>query len=207
MARPRAADHEDKRQAILAAAAELFARTGFDRASMAEVAKACGVSKALLYHYYASKEALLFDILKLHLTRLLETVRAEDDPALPPSLRLERLVSALLFAYRDADAMHNVQINELAKLPPTAQSELKELQRAIVAIVADALAAGSPGLAADRDRLLKPVTMTLFGALNWSYLWFRDGGPISRHELARLVTRLVMAGARELGKGLPQVAS
>jgi TetR/AcrR family transcriptional regulator len=207
MARPRAADHEDKRQAILAAAAGLFARTGFDRASMAEVARACGVSKALLYHYYASKEALLLDMLKRHLTRLLETVRAEDDPALPPALRLERLVSALLFAYRDADAVHNVQINELAKLPPAARSELEKLQRAIVAILAEALAAGSPGLAADRDRLLEPVTMTLFGALNGSYLWFRDGGPLGRHELARLVTRLVMAGARELGEGSLQAAS
>jgi TetR/AcrR family transcriptional regulator len=50
MARPRAADHDDKRQAILAAAATLFAEHGYDGTAMAEVARACGVSKALLYH-------------------------------------------------------------------------------------------------------------------------------------------------------------
>lgn len=198
MARPRAADHDDKRQAILEAAARLFASAGYDATSMAEVARACGVSKALLYHYYASKEALLFDILRFHLTALLDAVRAADDRSLPPPLRLERLVTALLVAYRDADAMHNVQINELARLPPTARSELKELQRGIVEVVADAIAAGSPGLAKDRDHLLKPVTMVLFGALNWSYLWFRDGGPLTREAFAQLVTRLILTGARSL---------
>ena len=199
MARPRAADHDDKRQAILAAAAALFAEHGYDGTPMAEVARACGVSKALLYHYYAAKEGLLYDILKQHLGRLLETVRVEDDPTLPPSLRLERLVTALLMAYRDADALHRVQIGELGKLPADAQAELKALQRGIVEVLADALLAASPRLATSRERLLKPLTMTLFGAVNWSYLWFRDDGPLRREELARLIARLFVVGARELG--------
>lgn len=198
MARPRAADHGDKRQAILETAAGLFAATGYDGTAMAEVARACGVSKALLYHYYASKEALLLDILRYHLTGLRDTVAAADDPALPATARLERLVMALLRAYRDADAMHNVQINELGKLPEAAQGELKELQRGIVGVVAGAVAAANPRLAADRDRLLGPVTMALFGALNWSYLWFRDDGPVTREEFGAMVTRLFTAGAREL---------
>lgn len=199
MARPRAADHDGKRQAILEAAAELFAARGYDATAMAEVARACGVSKALLYHYYAAKEALLEDMLRRHLERLLATVQEADDPTLPPSLRLERLVTALLVAYREADAVHQVQVSELGKLPPVARAELKDLQRGIVEVVAQALAAASPKLASSRDRLLRPVTMTLFGALNWSYLWFRDGEPLHRDELARLVTRLFVVGARELG--------
>ena len=64
MARPRSADHGIKRRAILDRSAALFARNGYDRTAMAEVAAACGVSKALLYHYYDSKDALLFDILR-----------------------------------------------------------------------------------------------------------------------------------------------
>jgi AcrR family transcriptional regulator len=70
MARPIAADHDEKRRAILKAAARLFASQGFDRASMAEIALACRVSKALLYHYYASKDQLLFDIIRAHLDDL-----------------------------------------------------------------------------------------------------------------------------------------
>jgi AcrR family transcriptional regulator len=54
MARPRAADHDDKRAALLDTAASVFATRGFDGASMSDIARALGVSKALIYHYYAS---------------------------------------------------------------------------------------------------------------------------------------------------------
>ena len=66
MARPRSSGYDGKRRAILRRSAQLFARNGYDRTSMAEVASASGVSKALLYHYYVGKESLLFDILYAH---------------------------------------------------------------------------------------------------------------------------------------------
>ena len=46
--------------------------------------------------------------------------------------------------------------------------------------------------------LLKPVTMSLFGMLNWFYMWFRDGGPVSRREYAALATKLLVGGIRGL---------
>ncbi|MBL4811043.1 MAG: helix-turn-helix transcriptional regulator, partial [Rhodobacteraceae bacterium] len=67
MARTIATDYADKRRAILRAAARLFADEGFNKASMANVATACGISKANIYHYYPSKTSLLFDMLESHL--------------------------------------------------------------------------------------------------------------------------------------------
>ena len=66
---------------------------GYDRTSMAEVAYASGVSKALLYHYYIGKENLLFDILHAHLQDLMDAVRAVD-PKLVPRARLRALIGA-----------------------------------------------------------------------------------------------------------------
>src|SRR5690606_36531613 len=63
MARLRAKDYDDKRAAILEQAAGLFATEGFAAASLSRLAAACETSKASLYHYYQSKEAILFDIL------------------------------------------------------------------------------------------------------------------------------------------------
>jgi hypothetical protein len=62
MPRGLARDHAEKRDALRRGAAAHFAAQGYERASMASVAAACGVSKALIYHYYDSKEALLFDL-------------------------------------------------------------------------------------------------------------------------------------------------
>ena len=84
MARSRANDYDDKRQAILDRSAELFSAHGYDRASMNKIAEACGVSKANLYHYYKDKEGLLFDVIRFHLKELLEVVETADDPGAPP---------------------------------------------------------------------------------------------------------------------------
>lgn len=200
MARRRALDYDDKRKAILDRSAELFAGHGYDGASISMIAEACGVSKALLYHYYGDKAELLFDVIRTHLQDLIQTVEevAGDQAAAPAEERLAALCAALLDAYRDADAEHQVQINNLRLLPQEKQEALRELERRLVAVFAAAVAAAVPRLA-DRPALVKPVTMSLFGMLNWSYLWFRDGGALSRADYARLVTRLVVEG----GDGLP----
>jgi TetR/AcrR family transcriptional regulator len=197
MARTRAKDYDDKREAMLHRAAIVFSRDGYDRASMAQLAGELGVSKALLYHYYASKEALLFDIVESHLSALVDVVDDADDPKLEPRERLEALVVALLDAYRDADAEHRVQVEGMRILPPPEQEKLKALERQLVGRFAAAIVALRPDLL-DGSALLKPLTMSLFGMVNWAYMWFRDGGALAREEYARLATHLLVEGVASL---------
>ncbi|MET0278627.1 MAG: TetR/AcrR family transcriptional regulator [Pseudorhodoplanes sp.] len=196
MARPRSADHDIKRRAILDRSAALFARNGYDRTAMAEVAAACGVSKALLYHYYDSKDGLLFDILREHLQELVYAATAVDR-TLPPRARLRTLVGALLESYRDADDEHKIQINEMSKLPPERHRELVGIERELVAIFAESIAQVLPAIGRDKA-LLKPVTMSLFGMLNWHYMWFRERGSMSREDYADLATTVLIEGAQAL---------
>ncbi len=196
MARPRSADHDQKRRAIVERSAALFARNGYDRTAMAEVAAACGVSKALLYHYYNGKDSLLFDILREHLQDLIDAASAVER-GLEPRARLRSLVGALLEAYRDADPQHKIQINEMSKLPPERQRMLVGLERELVAIFAESIAEALPSIGRDKT-LLKPVTMSLFGMLNWHYMWFREQGAISREDYADLATTVLLEGAQAL---------
>ncbi len=198
MARPRAQDYDQKRRIILKTATQLFARNGFDRASIASVAAECGVSKALLYHYYDSKEALLYDILRTHLEELNQALSAVDDPDLPAEERLRLLVHQLLEVYRDADDEHRVQINAMATLPPDLAEALRGLERQLVGHFSAILAAVNPALLEERT-MLKPVTMSFFGMLNWVYLWFRPDGPISREDYAELATKLILEGVKAVG--------
>ncbi|MGL5165940.1 MAG: TetR/AcrR family transcriptional regulator [Afipia sp.] len=198
MARSRANDYDDKRQAILNRSAELFSAHGYDRASMNKIAEACGVSKANLYHYYKDKEGLLFDVIRFHLEELLEVVEAADHPGEQPEARLRGLIAALLEAYRDADSQHNVQISSMRFLPQERQAELKRMERDLVTIFSAAVAGVAPHLKG--TKMLTPVTMSLFGMLNWHYLWFKSTGSVSRAEYAEIATRLISDGARSLLK-------
>lgn len=196
MARTRASNYDEKRLAILNRSAELFSEHGYDRASMNRIAEACGVSKANLYHYYKDKEGLLFDVIQFHLKKLLDVIEEANRPELPADERLRELVGALLEAYRDADSQHNVQISSMRFLPPKRQAELKGMEREMVEIFSNAILGVAPHLKG--TKMLKPVTMSLFGMINWHYLWFKSTGSVSRAEYADLVTKLIADGARNV---------
>ena len=100
MARSRAKDYDDKRLSMLHRSAELFAASGYVGTSMNTIADACGVSKALLYHYYPDKEAILVDILSSHLEKLVAAVRKASAQAGDPVERFRTIVATLLELYR-----------------------------------------------------------------------------------------------------------
>ncbi len=185
MARGLARDHDAKRAVLRKGAARYFAQHGYDRASMTGAARNCGVSKALIYHYYDGKEALLFDILNTHLSDLVDVV----ETARPGGM--DGLIHAILMAYADADAEHKLQLDALATLPPDMQAPLIALQRRLVTIMTDAVRARRPDLDADR---LRAATMSIFGILNWFYMWNRPGKGLSRAEYADLVADFVRGG-------------
>lgn len=191
MARTRAQDYAEKQQAILRRSAELFAQFGYAGTSITMIADACGASKALLYHYYPDKEAVLFDILSSHLSHLITVVEAAAEAA-PTEGRVLAIASALLEAYKDADAEHQALLANLKLLSPDRQEALRGMERRLVALLSDAIAEAVP--AVGRGALLKPLTMSAFGMLNWHYLWFREGKGLTRQDYARLVTALVTAG-------------
>jgi TetR/AcrR family transcriptional regulator len=78
------------------------------------------------------------------------------------------------------------------------------MERELVRIFSDAVAGVAPQL---RDEpLLKAVTMSLFGMLNWHYLWFKEGGAVTRTDYAELAARLIAEGTRDLAAAPEQVA-
>ena len=196
MARTRANDYDKKRQGILSRSAALFAQHGYTGTSITMIAEACGVSKALMYHYYSSKDAVLFDLLENHLQHLVGVVESASQSSDSGKDKLFAISTALLEAYRGADAEHQVQISSLKLLPQPQQESLKELERKLVAIVSEAIAAALPPVAKKR-RLLTPLTMSFFAMLNWHYLWFHEGKGITRDKYARMVTSLILAGAED----------
>lgn len=195
MARTRAVDFEEKRRGILANAAAVFAKEGMEKASMSMIASQGGVSKALLYHYYQSKDALIFDIVRIHLAELDAAIEAADKSDMPPHDRLRLLVKAVLRNYEGRDNEHQVQLMGTTALSESQLAELQEIERQIVKRFSSVIREINPDLSKDRP-LLMPVTMSLFGMMNWVYMWFRPNGPISRDEYADIATTLILEGLK-----------
>ncbi|MFO1075904.1 MAG: TetR/AcrR family transcriptional regulator [Geminicoccaceae bacterium] len=196
MARTRASDFEEKQHSILKSAAAVLAEQGMEKASMAQIAGHCQVSKALLYHYYPSKNELIFAIIHSHLVELETALAAVDAAGATPEARLRVLVGVVLEKYRGADDAHKVQLVGTDALSDEQRAEIRAVERRIVRHFAQVLRQISPRLDRPERPLLMPVTMSLFGMMNWVYMWFREGGLISREDYADVATALILEGIK-----------
>jgi AcrR family transcriptional regulator len=190
MPRGRAANFELQRQTILQQAAELFAARGYTGTSMLELAAALKISKALLYHYYTEKYQLLREIAESHLDRLC-AVTAQTGT-------LEALIQRVVGEYAEARFHHQVLVQDIKYLKADDRARILAKERQVVVVFARAIAAEQPVLAA--DALEKPLTMLLFGMINWLFTWFRADGSLSYTDIAELVTRFALGGLREAAK-------
>lgn len=196
MARSLAKDHEQKRDVILTTATGVFAKTGFDRASMNQLAAACEMSKPALYHYFSGKDAILYAILERHLVALRDHVLAIDPGKRPPRAHLIYIVEEILVFYRGNDDVHELQLNALGQLDGQDQEVLIGYMRELVAQVARAIEAVHPeSFQADDPQRLRMATMSLFGMLNWYYTWNRGRGIEGRREYARYAAQVLLDGA------------
>ena len=191
MARTRAADYPERREAIVERAAELFASRGFNGASMADLAAACDTSKSLLYHYYPSKEDLLYAVMLGHIDLLVGDVASVGEG--DAKTRLGRILHAFMGHYVGAASRQKVLLNDLAHLPQDKRASIVAKQRSIIAAVQSLLVELDPALGAD-PAAARVRTMMLFGIINWTHTWYDPAGPVTASEIAdqalALITRI-----------------
>lgn len=192
MARPRSAGFEGQREHILAAAARLFATRGYAAATMNDVAAACGISKATLYHYVRDKHGLLAQITAGHVARLEMLVAGVTTLGLGPQAHLQALIESFMQAYAHAEHEHRVLTEDVKFLAEADRLAVMAAQRRVVAAFAHAVAALRPDLQA--AQMHTPLAMLLFGMINWTFTWLKAQGPLTHETLAPVVSALFFGG-------------
>ncbi len=191
MARTQSQDFGDKRAAIMKQAAQLFAVKGFNGASISDLSKACGVSKSLIYHYYAAKEDILFDVMNNHIEDLLTVIVKTHAISTDPKDNFTHLTKAILTCYAGAEDEQKVLLYELANLKPEQRQSIVKKQRAIISKFESLYSDIFPELKSDLP-LLRSKIMLFFGMLNWTHTWFNPSGTISRDRLAELAADIII---------------
>jgi AcrR family transcriptional regulator len=189
MARPQSPDYDKRRDALVAAAAGLFARRGFRGASVSDLAAVCGSSKSLIYHYFPSKDDILYEVMAAHLDALVDAAY-DAMQAGSARERLQTLTLAFMRLYVGAQDSHKVLLNELDNLPLERRAQVVAKQRRIIEVVESLVREIRP----DLNPITLPLSMLFFGMINWTHTWFRPGGKIGEEELARLAVGLMLDG-------------
>jgi AcrR family transcriptional regulator len=150
---------DERRRRLLDLGTELFAEHAYDELSMARIAREAGISKALLYHYFPSKQAYFAATLEQAATEL--SALTEPDPGAPPVEQLAGSLDAYLgWVERHADAYAKL-IRSVGAVP-----EVRELVDRVRDATADRILAG---LAPGREPS-PPLRAAVRG-----WLWFMDG--------------------------------
>ncbi len=195
MARRQAADYEEKRGVIVDEAARLFADKGFSGASLADLAAACDMSKSLFYHYYPSKEAILYAVMNSHMDDLLTALGEPENAA--PEIALRDFARRLLRLYAGAAAKQKVLLYELANLPKLERQEIVSKERRLIAhvetLLSDAGATAGSARAGAQSPQLRARAMLFFGMLNWTHSWLRPGAPVTRDEVADMAAAMALS--------------
>jgi TetR/AcrR family transcriptional regulator len=192
MARGRSATYDQQRDEMLARAAELFAQRGYPGTSMNEVAAACGVTKPALYHYFRDKDDLLAGIAQNHIDHLEAIVAEVGALQLAPQAHLRELILRFVRDYADSQHEHRVLTQDVKFLPDTLRRHVLDGERRVVAAFADAIAAVRPGT--EKAGLHKPLTMLLFGMMNWLFTWLRPDGALTHDAMSEVVADLFFGG-------------
>jgi AcrR family transcriptional regulator len=162
---------DNRRRALLEAAARHFARGGFEAASMRDIASEVGMLAGSIYYHFDSKDALIEAVYALGVGQVTASVQGALTGVKGPWLRLEAACVGHLQALLADTPFARVMTADLSNLPGELRHRLvvqrDEYERVFVELVADV------SLPHDIDAHL--LRLHLLGALNWVPTWFRPG--------------------------------
>jgi len=190
-----------KRIALLKAASRAFARNGYFQTSLADIAREFNLNKATLYHYFKSKEEILFEIHTLAIASVIDREPQPDPTAASGRERLDAFVDSYVNMLLD-DFGDCLVLTDVKPLGEESRSQCLAGRRRIDKRLRDILQDGcADGSLAPLDP--KTTAFFLFGALNWICRWYRADGEIQRDELKQrareFVSRAVASGAQATG--------
>ena len=184
----------DRRDLILSAALKLFAVRGYERTGLQDVARATGITRPAIYHYYRSKGQLLFEAVTYALAQLITRLRQVDGSAFARrSQHLATLVRIqALFEIESRgvtpfmDSVLYGPLRDVADLTAAQKAELRALQRQLVEIYRQVLENGAGS--GEFDVSSSAVTaFSILGMVSHLAVWYREGGELSSDAVATLM--------------------
>ena len=179
------ADSKQKLREICRLAARVFYEKGYDGASMQDIAKAVGLTKAGLYHHVGSKDRLLFEIMNYGMDILDETVLQKIKGIADPREKLRQtIIGHIDLIVRARDLEITVILHENRSLKGALRKKINARKREYIDYL-EGLIREVQEQEGSRPQLPTPLAaFALLGMINWLYQWYHTEGPVKQAELA-----------------------
>lgn len=189
----------DRRLAkVLQYAEKIFCEKGYEGASMRDLSRASGMSLAGLYHYFESKEELLYMIQKHTFRTIIERLRQRLESATDPEERIRIFIeNHLEYFLANKEAM-KVLTHEDETLKNGRGAEIRAIKREYYRICLDLLEDLRRARGLQFSGRL--AVLGLFGMINWIYTWHNPRVDADAKALAQELGDLFLRGVLSPGK-------
>jgi TetR/AcrR family transcriptional regulator, cholesterol catabolism regulator len=182
------------RDDVVSAAAKVFRTKGFHGASVQDIADEVGILKGSLYHYFTSKEELLYLVVKEPITQMYQQISEIVNDNLGAAEKLRLAITAHLQCFDRHYPNLFVYLRERDALKPRFREMMgfshKDYERCWQQILHEGIRNGE--FRPDID--VQVTSYGLLGMLNWSYKWYSPKGRLSIQEVAAEFSSLALAG-------------
>jgi AcrR family transcriptional regulator len=183
---------------VLQHAARIFCDKGFEGASMRDLSRAAGMSLAGLYHYFSSKEELLYLIQKHTFETIIASARSRLEQSADPEERIRIFIeNHLEYSLANKEAM-KVLTHEDDTLKNDQGAEVRAIKRDYYRICLDLLEDLRKAKGLQFSSRL--AVLSLFGMINWIYTWHNPRVDPDAAELAHGMGDLFLRGVVSNGK-------
>lgn len=204
-ARRRRANNADaRRREIIDEAARLFDNTGYTHANMDDIALSVGIAKPTLYHYFRSKDEILYGIYVTFLDVLLDRHAGRLHAGLDSRQLLLEIMTDILELMETHRGHVRALFEHHRELPPARWAEIRAKRDSYESMVRDVIREGvERGELREIDPQL--ATLGMLGMCNWAYQWYRKGSTMRPREIAYTFWNFIMYGFQ--ANGGPQEAT
>lgn len=184
---------EDRLEQIYAKALELFVARGYQQTALSQIARELGLTKAGLYHYFSSKEDLLFFVHERHMKRVFIPVLEAAEKIADPEERIIFFIRNYTLKAMTRDASTRVLVHEIQKLKTENRKRITGVWRKGVDLIRDSLREmEAQGKIQHINKTF--ATFALIGMCSWTFYWFDYERTESGEELADTYVRVFLKG-------------
>jgi len=177
---------------IAKAAAKLFDEEGYLETSMNDISTAAKLSKGGIYHYFSSKNEILYFISTHFMGLLLKNLEQELKEIEDNFEKIQFIISRHIGFYTKYIAEAKTTLHEGHLLPPEYFKIIAEQERQYHEIVNKVLS-DFLGRQISKDQL-KVLTFILFGTCNGIYYWYDPKGSMTPEELSKIISNILCKG-------------
>jgi AcrR family transcriptional regulator len=189
---------DKKREQIIGKAAALFDSRGYHATTMEDIASSVGIAKPTLYHYYRSKDEILYAIHEEFIDLLLaEHEQRAADLSLGPDELLQGIAGDILDLMETHRGHVRTFFEHHRELPTLQRSTIRQKRDQYAAIVENLLQQGVDQGIIDTDP--KMGALHFFGMCNWAYQWYRSGDGQTPRSIGENFWRMLRDGIRVRG--------